>query len=239
MIDRITQANILERRGGDVKYIVSFSGGKDSTCMLIELIKRDYQIDEIVFCDTGAEFEQLYEHIELVKQKLGVPITTLQNKKGDFFYWAFEHIRTKGKNKGIRGYGLPRVNSNFRWCTERLKRDPARAYLNRKYGSGNYIEYIGLAFNEQQRMRTDLYPLVYWGFDEKDTLNICYKAGFHWGGLYKIFDRVSCWPCPYKNRQEKENMRKYFPELYFRRIEMENRTDEIERLLERREKDTD
>jgi len=38
-----------------------------------------------------------------------------------------------------------------------------------------------------------------------------------------------------KTDRKKENMRKYFPELYFRRIEMENRTDEIERLLEKRE----
>lgn len=217
-----------------MNYIVSLSGGKDSTFMLMELLKRDYPIDEIIFCDTGAEFKQMYEHLELIKQKLKVPITVLKNPKGDFFYWAFEHIRTKGKNKGIKGYGLPRVNSGFRWCTSQLKQQPAKSYLNKKYGAGNYIEYIGFTFDEQRRMRTDLYPLVYWGVTEQEALEECYSAGFHWGGLYEIFDRVSCWLCPFKNKTEKEKLDKYFPELALKVRQMEDKTLEIEELLRKK-----
>ena len=32
-----------------VKHIVSFSGGKDSTAMLLKMIEAKMQIDEIVF----------------------------------------------------------------------------------------------------------------------------------------------------------------------------------------------
>ena len=35
------------------KKIVSFSGGKDSTAMLLRLLEENYQVDDIVFFDTG------------------------------------------------------------------------------------------------------------------------------------------------------------------------------------------
>ncbi len=34
-----------------MKHIVSWSGGKDSTAMLIRMLELDYPIDEIVFID--------------------------------------------------------------------------------------------------------------------------------------------------------------------------------------------
>ncbi|GAI98610.1 unnamed protein product, partial [marine sediment metagenome] len=39
-----------------MKYIASFSGGKDSTAMLLRLIKEGWPLDEVVFFDTGWEF---------------------------------------------------------------------------------------------------------------------------------------------------------------------------------------
>ena len=50
------------------KHIVSFSGGKDSTAMLLLMIEKGYKIDEIIFLDTGVEFPEMYEHIEKVKK---------------------------------------------------------------------------------------------------------------------------------------------------------------------------
>lgn len=32
-----------------MKHILSFSGGKDSTYLLLELIRRNYPLDEVVF----------------------------------------------------------------------------------------------------------------------------------------------------------------------------------------------
>ena len=36
-----------------VKKIVSYSGGKDSTAMLITLVENDAQIDDILYVDVG------------------------------------------------------------------------------------------------------------------------------------------------------------------------------------------
>ena len=44
----------------EVKHIVSFSGGKDSTAMLLMMLEKKMQVDEIIFCDTGKEFPQMY-----------------------------------------------------------------------------------------------------------------------------------------------------------------------------------
>ncbi|MBR0358180.1 MAG: phosphoadenosine phosphosulfate reductase family protein, partial [Selenomonadaceae bacterium] len=49
-------------------YVVNFSGGKDSTAMLLRLLELDMTVDEIIFCDTTAEFPQMYEHVDRVEK---------------------------------------------------------------------------------------------------------------------------------------------------------------------------
>ena len=51
-----------------MKNIVSFSGGKDSTAMLLIMVEQGIPIDEIVFCDTEKEFPQMYDHIQKVQE---------------------------------------------------------------------------------------------------------------------------------------------------------------------------
>ena len=58
-------------------HIVSFSGGKDSTAMLLKMIEEDMKIDDIIFCDTGIEFPSMYDHIEKVEKYIGRKITKL------------------------------------------------------------------------------------------------------------------------------------------------------------------
>ena len=48
---------------GKVKHIISFSGGKDSTAMLLKMIELNYTIDDIVFVDTGLELPEMYLYI--------------------------------------------------------------------------------------------------------------------------------------------------------------------------------
>ena len=38
-------------------HIVSLSGGKDSTAMLLRMLEEGWQVDLILFCDTGLEFD--------------------------------------------------------------------------------------------------------------------------------------------------------------------------------------
>ena len=169
-----------------MQSIVSFSGGKDSTAMLLKMIENNMPIDEIIFCDTGKEFPQMYEHINKIMDYIKRPITILYSEKS-FDYYMFEHEKTRGKNKGQKGYGWS--SGRCRWCTTLLKNNVINKYLS-KYKEEGYIEYIGIAYDEQNRMRDKVYPLVDWKMTEKDCLEYCYSKGFNWGGLYEHLDRV-------------------------------------------------
>ena len=52
-------------------YMVSLSDGKDSTAMLLRLIEEKRPIDLILFCDTGLEFPQMYDHLKKLEQYIG------------------------------------------------------------------------------------------------------------------------------------------------------------------------
>lgn len=44
--------------------IANFSGGRDSTAMVIRYLQLGNNIHYILFCDTGFEFPAMYEYIE-------------------------------------------------------------------------------------------------------------------------------------------------------------------------------
>lgn len=208
-----------------MKYVVSFSGGKDSTAMLLKLLEDNKPVDEIIYCDTGKEFPQMYKHIEKVKKYIkenyNKEITVLREERG-FDYWMFEHVKTKGKNKGKKGYGW--ATMLCRWCTKALKNAVIDNYL-KKFREEGYIEYIGIAFDEQNRIKDKCYPLVEYKMTEKDCLEYCYSKGFNWDGLYEHFDRLSCWCCPLKNLKELKILYEHYPELWEELKDMDDRAN--------------
>ena len=203
-----------------MKYIVSFSGGKDSTAMLLRLLEEGRPVDDIVFCDTTAEFPQMYEHIAQVEKYIGRKITILRPEH-DFEYMMLEYEKKSGK----KGYGWP--NGRTRWCTGYFKKHRVNRYLR---GIGDQVaQYLGIAADEANRTkhnndgRTVLYPLIEWGMTEADCLQYCYDRGFTWGGLYKKFHRLSCYLCPFKSLNELRIIRRDFPELWKHMMELDEK----------------
>ena len=43
------------------KYVASVSFGKDSLAMLLLILEKNLPLDEVVFYDTGMEFQAIYE----------------------------------------------------------------------------------------------------------------------------------------------------------------------------------
>ena len=86
------------------------------------------------------------------------------------------------------------------------------------------IQYIGIAADEAHRCKDLRYPLVEWGMTEADCLNYCHARGFTWGGLYKIFRRVSCWCCPLQPISELRKLRAHYPELWQKLLYMDAHT---------------
>lgn len=76
-------------------YIVSLSGGKDSTAMLLRLIEEKRPIDRILFCDTGLEFPQMYDHLNKLEQYIGRKITRLKAEYSFEYYFLKYMPKTK------------------------------------------------------------------------------------------------------------------------------------------------
>ena len=205
----------------DIKHVVQFSGGKDSTCMLLMMLEKGMQVDDIIFCDTGMEFPQMYEHIDKVEQYIGRKITRLK-AENSYEYMMFDYTKTKGARKAQKGYGW--ATMLVRWCTFYLKQQVTRAYLKGK----SYISYIGIAADEPKRHMNIpanvKHPLFDWGITEKMALSTCYNHGFTWGGLYEDFHRVSCWCCPLKSLNELRVLYHKYPALWERLKDLDNRS---------------
>lgn len=209
-----------------IKHIVSFSGGKDSTAMLLMMLEKGMQVDDIVFMDTGVEFPEMYEHIKNVEKYINREITILKAEKS-FEFMLLEYEKKKGKNKGQKGYSFPDFRN--RWCTNYFKQRVIKKYLKDKYKDFEILEYHGIAVDEPKRLEKNKnknikYPLAEWNITEQEALNYCYLKGFDWNGLYEKFHRVSCWCCPLKSLKELKVLYKEYPENFKKLEEWESET---------------
>lgn len=196
-----------------IKHIVSLSGGKDSTAMLLRMLEEGWPVDLILFCDTGLEFEAMYDHIEKLEAYIGIPITRLKAEKS-FEYYFLEHSPKRKNTVLADKKGFSWAGPRNRWCTAVLKTRLIDRYLKELSKDYELVQYIGIAADEPQRVRDKRYPLVEWGMTETDCLAYCKERGFDWDGLYDIFTRVSCWCCPLQSYDELRKLRKHFPEKW-------------------------
>lgn len=207
-------------------HVVSLSGGKDSTAMLLMMLERGMRIDCILFCDTGLEFPGLYAHLDKLEQYIGRPITRIRAEHSFEYFFCQHRIRRKRSTAFAEKYGADHLGYGWagpkmRWCTERLKNEPREQYLRKLRETYTVIEYVGLAADEGYRMErknnqnpNHRHPLIDWNVTEAECLQYCHDHGFDWGGLYEIFHRVSCWCCPLQSLSELRKLYHHFPELW-------------------------
>jgi 3'-phosphoadenosine 5'-phosphosulfate sulfotransferase (PAPS reductase)/FAD synthetase len=204
-------------------HVVSLSGGKDSTAMLLRMLEEGMPVDEILFCDTGLEFDGMYHHIDKLEKYIGIPITRLKAPY-EFEYLFFEHMPKRKNPELIGRKGFSWAGPRNRWCTAMLKVRIIDKYIRDLSKEYEVIQYIGIAADEPKRVRGLNYPLIEWGMTEADCLAYCKERGFDWDGLYDIFSRVSCWCCPLQSFDELRKLRQHFPELWERLRYMDKHT---------------
>jgi DNA sulfur modification protein DndC len=121
-------------KSNKLPFVVGYSGGKDSTLttQLVfealkeldksELTNQVYVISSNTLVETPPVIDQITITHQAISQKakeLNLPITTkIVHPLGNQTFWA-----------NIIGRGYPSPNQTFRWCTDRMKIDPANRYV--------------------------------------------------------------------------------------------------------------
>lgn len=202
-----------------MKHIVSFSGGKDSTAMLIKMIEKGMQIDEVVFADTTLELPEMYEYIGKIESRYSLNIKRITPKKS-FDNWFFGKV-TRGAHEG-KTRGWPPANAHCYWSRE--VKDKAL----KKYTKGNIV-YMGIALDEAKRICdypdfTAKYPLVDWMMTEKDCFNFLSERGLL-NPLYESFTRTGCYLCPKQSLRSLSIVFKDYPLLWDKIKEYDEQSD--------------
>lgn len=135
-------------------WVIGFSGGKDSTATL-QLIWHSLQklpaekLTKDVFIissDTFVETPVIVDHIDNTH--------TLLAKSAIEQCLPFKTVKVTPKIKdtfwvNIIGRGYPAPYSNFRWCTDRLKIEPANTFITETVAKyGEVVVILGARFSE-------------------------------------------------------------------------------------------
>lgn len=199
-----------------MKILVSFSGGKDSQACLIQAVKQ-YRANKIdaVFCDTGWEHPDTYQHITDVCSQMGVNLITLKSKN-DFV--------------SLAEYKKRFPSTKARFCTSELKMKPMIDYILKLGESCIIIQgiragvsparasmepecmYFQSYFQPNVNGKKETYrgkevrewcskydasvirPIFQW--TAQDVINCILDAGQKPNPLYyRGFSRVGCFPC--------------------------------------------
>lgn len=174
-------------------WVLSLSGGKDSTALGLEWLARHkadpvtYPLHEVVYCDTWMEFPAMMEHInqlEKIFMDAGIKFTRVQNPKSfDWFMFEYQPKRHNPELQDKKGQSWP--GPQARWCTAELKTRIINRYLAHLREEYTVIQLIGLAADEEYRLEREhnqnpehRHPLAEWGWTEADCLKYCYSHGF-------------------------------------------------------------
>lgn len=190
---------------------VAYSGGKDSTAMLLRMLEIGERVDNIYFANTTLEYPEMYAYIrkidKYIQDKYNKKIIWLEPK--DSFYKWFYGTWTKGKHKGIiRGFPRQSVHG---YCCRELKVNPFNL-IKVKLG----VVALGIAYDERQRVQKDkqyVYPLIKWKWTEKDCINYLKKLDLI-NPLYNKFKRTGCWLCPKQPLSSLRILYKDYPLLW-------------------------
>lgn len=215
-------------------FVANISGGKDSMAMLLLIYIKGYPIDEVVFFDTGWEFDCIYKNIKSVENLCylaNIKFTVIKPDKS-FDFLMFEHPHKTRKGENVFGYSW--CGGACRWGTTQKTQCISKHFKQDEYMDKEIYHYIGLAHDEQKRIKKNkathkIFPLNDMQITEKMALDICLENGLDFKEndvcLYDILDRVSCWCCSNKNLKELKNYYLYLPEYWQKLKGYQSRTD--------------
>lgn len=191
--------------------IISFSGGKDSTALVL-WAKEHLSDFRIVFCDTGWEDPITYQYLDYIQDQMQMEIIKIKSEK---YEGMLDLVETKGR--------FPSTTRRF--CTEELKLKPMQTYLQTL--AGEKTLFLGVRADESRsrsklpegRIFDDDYyqcwidrPLLRWTADQ--CFELMKTHNIEPNPLYKMgMKRVGCMPCIMVNHNEMKAIIRNRPEI--------------------------
>lgn len=167
-----------------IKYIASWSGGKDSTASIIIAHEHNEPLDLIIFSEVMFDENisgELPEHIDFIKNR-AIPVFESWGYKtkvvhSDKTYLdCFHHVVTKGKRVGKK-VGFPMTGKCV--INRDCKISPIKKFM--KEIPDDFIQYIGIAIDEPIRMKriadsgNKVSLLEKYGYTEQMAFDLCEK----------------------------------------------------------------
>ena len=220
-----------------MKYIASWSGGKDSTASIILAHEHNEPLDLIIFSEVMFDKNisgELPEHIDFIKNKAipvfeswGYAVKILHAKLN--YMDIFMREPTKGRNFGTgKKTGFPM--SGKCQINKSVKVLPIKNFLN-SVGE-EFTQYIGIAVDEPVRMNRivdsgdKVSLLEKYGYTEQMAFDLCKKYDLL-SPIYELCPRGGCWFFPNARYAELKNLRTNHPDLWNKLLELENEPDLI------------
>lgn len=202
-----------------MKHIVCFSGGKDSTALVL-WAKANLPEFTTVFCDTGWEHPITYAYVEEINRTLldGRLVTLQSEKYADMMDCFLDHKMF--------------ANSFARFCTEDMKIEPLHRYFTSL--DDEVTVYQGVRAEESDKRRTATEeqwveagggylmkrPLLRWSAEM--VFAQIKKHGLTPNAFYLMgLGRVGCWPCIHASLRDIKAYLIATPEIKPRLIEAE------------------
>lgn len=208
--------------------VVAYGAGTNSTAMLVGLHERGIRPDLILFANTGCERPSTYEHLHVVSawcERVGFPaiLTTVKGGRQETL-----------EENCLRMNMLPSIAYGFKGCSHKFKREPQDRDVNRwpparlAWECGKKVQkYIGYDADEERRakIKDDAkynyhYPLIEWGWAREECVEAIARAGLPQPG------KSSCFFCPSSTRPEIESLKREYPVLFQRALDMERNAED-------------
>jgi 3'-phosphoadenosine 5'-phosphosulfate sulfotransferase (PAPS reductase)/FAD synthetase len=211
--------------------VVAYGVGVDSTAMLIGMQQRGERPDLILFADTGDEKPSTYAYLPTINawlDRVGFPSVTV-----------VKNARPRSGDKSLseacmRTQVLPALAYGQHQCSIVWKQVPQQKYVKRwapaqaAWKAGlNVVTCIGYDAGPRDSCRkykaegkaapgyANRFPLIEWGWDREECARQIAAAGL------PVPDKSACFHCPASKKPEIEALRRDYPELFARAVEME------------------